>query len=397
MARRITPEPRTDKAGVTRFRVRFRHDGTATSRTFEDIRSANLFIDLLYSDGPAGALETLGDWQDAGADAMSVTEWLTEHLADKSGIQPDTRATYERYIARDFAQWSKLPVAALTQSRVSRWVNAEHEGGASAKTIANKHGFLASAMKGALHAGAITVDPCANTRLPRDEVEDMVFLTHEEYARFLDYFTPHWQPMIAAMFATGLRFGELTALQVRDLALEDGSLSVVRAWKRGRVLGPPKSRRSRRTISLAPETVDTLRPLIEGRAAEAWVFVNQQGGPVRHATFMENVWNPAVRLANGEPAAAGKRVGRRRNAAGEEIVPAVVPLGKRPTPHDARHTCASWLLGAGVPINWVQAHLGHESITTTEDRYGHVMPAARAAVAGALSGALAGAHPQVEG
>jgi integrase len=49
-----------------------------------------------------------------------------------------------------------------------------------------------------------------------------------------------------------------------------------------------------------------------------------------------------------------------------------------------------------VPINYVQAHLGHESITTTVDRYGHVMPAAQIAIRTAISGALAQAHPQIE-
>ena len=40
---------------------------------------------------------------------------------------------------------------------------------------------------------------------------------------------------------------------------------------------------------------------------------------------------------------------------------------------------------------------GHESITTTVDRYGHVMPAAHLAISGAMSLALTQAHPQIEG
>lgn len=47
-------------------------------------------------------------------------------------------------------------------------------------------------------------------------------------------------------------------------------------------------------------------------------------------------------------------------------------LTKRPRPHDLRHTNASWLIQAGVPLPVIQRHLGHESIQTTVDRYGHL-------------------------
>ena len=47
-------------------------------------------------------------------------------------------------------------------------------------------------------------------------------------------------------------------------------------------------------------------------------------------------------------------------------------LTKKPRVHDLRHTNASWLIQAGVPLTVIQRHLGHESIQTTSDRYGHL-------------------------
>jgi len=41
--------------------------------------------------------------------------------------------------------------------------------------------------------------------------------------------------------------------------------------------------------------------------------------------------------------------------------------------HDLRHTHASWLIAAGRPLPSIQRRLGHESITTTVDTYGHLM------------------------
>lgn len=400
MGAMIEPEPHTAKDGRTTWKVRFRIDRVARSRTFTDQRGARTFARLIDQLGPAEAVRVLDERLDAALGAVTVATWCTEHINALSGVQTDTLRRYRSYVANDLGALGHLPVTAVTHETIARWVNDLAATGASGKTIKNKHGFLSAALERAVRRGLIAANPCKGTRLPRTVTEAMVFLTHDEYARFLSYVTPYWQPLVATLFATGLRWGEATALQVGDVDLDHATATVVRAWKVGRVLGPPKSKRSRRTIALAPETVELLRPLVQGRPADAFVFTNTQGRPVSPQTFHDNVWAPAVRLANGEPGqtpgAKAKRVARRLDGAGRIIAPAAAPLGKRPRVHDARHTCASWLLGAGVPINYVQAHLGHESITTTVDRYGHVMPAARQAIAGAMSLALTQAHPQIE-
>jgi integrase len=46
--------------------------------------------------------------------------------------------------------------------------------------------------------------------------------------------------------------------------------------------------------------------------------------------------------------------------------------GRRPRIHDLRHTCASWLIQAGIPLPVIQQHLGHESIEITVGTYGHL-------------------------
>jgi integrase len=75
--------------------------------------------------------------------------------------------------------------------------------------------------------------------------------------------------------------------------------------------------------------------------------VNRAGGPVRNHGFAPRVWRPAVLRA--EP-----------------------KIHKTPRIHDLRHTCASWLIAAGIPLPVIQQQLGHESIQTTVDRYGHL-------------------------
>ena len=148
---------------------------------------------------------------------------------------------------------------------------------------------------------------------------------------------------------------------------------VSRAWKssaaKGWYLGAPKTKKSRRTISLPASVIPTLRELVvDGRE---YVFLNRDRQPVRQQNFWEGVWNPARRMANGLSAVDGKTA---RKGGIWDREPAAVPLGKWPRVHDIRHCHASWLLNDGVPINVVQRRLGHESIQTTVDTYGHIAP-----------------------
>lgn len=396
------------KDGTETWKIRFREGGRGsknTSRTFANERGAIAFAKLVRDVGGKRAIEILDARTGAMEGTPTVAQWCERHIDALSGTQPDTIEKYRAYVRNDLGALGPVPVDAVTHEDVARWVNtmakttSPKTGKPTAgKTIKNKHGFLSAAFARAETQGLVATNPCKGTRMPRTVTEPMTFLTHEEYTRLLGCFTPHWQPLVEFLFSTGLRWGEATALQVGEVDLERATATVVRAWKRGRVLGVPKSSKSRRTVALSPETVELLAPLIKGRGGEAYVFRNTLGNPVRHQSFHDNVWQPGIRLANGQDAQreGAKRVGRRRDGEGNVLRPLAPALGKRPRIHDARHTNASWLLGAGVPINYVQAHLGHESITTTVDRYGHVMPAAQLAIRSAISGALAQAHPQIE-
>ncbi|MCA0329475.1 MAG: tyrosine-type recombinase/integrase [Actinobacteria bacterium] len=63
--------------------------------------------------------------------------------------------------------------------------------------------------------------------------------------------------------------------------------------------------------------------------------------------------------------------------------------------HDLRHSHASWLIAAGVPLPVIQRRLGHESIQTTVDVYGHLAPDALEIAAQAATLALGQAMPEV--
>lgn len=68
-------------------------------------------------------------------------------------------------------------------------------------------------------------------------------------------------------------------------------------------------------------------------------------------------------------------------------------LTKSPRIHDLRHTHTSCLIADGVNLYTVARRLGHESITTTADVYGHLMPDQQVRAAQAATRALAGHQP----
>jgi integrase len=186
-------------------------------------------------------------------------------------------------------------------------------------------------------------------------------------------------------------------LRRRDVDLEQRIIRIRRALKWSpdgkRVIGPPKTKKSRRTIALPAEVAADIEPLLAGKTGSDLVFTAPRGGMIVHRTFWSKNWRPAIWRAQHCPAHSPSDC---RCGSGE---PQRCKLHKTPpTPcgcagtltqapriHDLRHTHASWLLAMGVPIHVVQARLGHESIQTTVDTYSHLLPDAQAMAANAAS------------
>jgi len=108
----------------------------------------------------------------------------------------------------------------------------------------------------------------------------------------------------------------------------------------------------------------------------AFLFTNRAGGPVRSHGFIRRVWAPAVNRAWPSVDEHGQPISD----------PAIEVL--RPRIHDLRHTAASWLIQRGVLLPVISDHLGHESIQTTVDLYGHLDRRAMETVAAAMDDAL---------
>lgn len=335
------------KDGTQYWSVLYRRNGKQTSTSFGDPDAAVRFKNLADKVGVGAALRTVAAQDDAST-ATTVDQWIAHHIDHLTGVEPGTIASYRRYLKNDISPMlGELPISDLSRDNVAQWVQALSEDFA-AKTVANKHAFLAGALAGAVRAGLIAANPADGTRLPRGERREMVFLSRDEFGALLREVPEQWQPMVEFLVASGARWSEATALKPADVDRTAGTVQIVRAWKRGDdaayLLGPPKTKKSRRAINIPGDILDKLDYTGE------WLFTkpgrggHSADGPVRGQSFRINVWNPAVLRAE---------------------------IGQ-PRIHDLRHTCASWLIQAGVPLPVIQQHLGHESIQTTVDVYGHL-------------------------
>ncbi len=366
----------TRKDGSTYVQVLYRLNGKQSSTSFEDLASAAQFQKLVDKFGPAKALETLG--ADPNFATITVYEWIEHHIEHLTGLRKSTLYDYRSYLKNDIAaSLGDLPLTSLSRDDIARWMQSMEDSGSSSKTISNKHGFLSSALNAAVRAGRIPANPAAGQRLPTGERKEMVCLTREDFARLLDNITEYWRPLVEFLVASGCRWGEATALRPSDVNRADNTVRITRAWKRtygpgGYEIGPPKTKKSVRTINVPGSVLDKLD------YSREWLFVNKAGRPVKGNGFYDRVWRPAV-----------ERTWPSADEEGRAIGDTPVPM-LRPRIHDLRHTCASWMGMRGVPMPVVRDHLGHESINTTISLYTHLDRRSMEVAADAIDQALRG-------
>ena len=368
--------PGTRRDGSTYVQVLYRLDGKQSSTSFEDLASAQKFQKLVEKFGPAKALETLGGNPEISA--ITVREWIEHHIDHLTGLRKSTLYDYRSYLKKDIDEaLGDLPLTSLSRDDIARWMQGLSEKGGSGKTVANKHGFLSSALNAAVRAGRIPSNPAAGQRLPTSERQDMICLSYDDFGHLNGNITDYWRPLVEFLVASGCRWGEATALRPADIDRANGTVRITRAWKRtydrgGYEIGPPKTKKSIRTINVPKSVLDKLN------YANEWIFLNKAGRPVKGNGFYDRIWKPAV-----------ERTWPSVDEAGNPITDRSIP-NLRPRIHDLRHTCASWLVLAGVPLPVIQQHLGHESINTTIRLYAHIdrrsMEAAAAVIGEALSG-----------
>jgi integrase len=242
----------------------------------------------------------------------------------------------------------------------------------SNRTVHHIHVILSNALDHALKWELITRNPAKAVRPPKVERREMRAWNGDQVVCFLEKTRSNidyvmYFELFYIDFATGMRLSEILALRWNDVDLDTGEIRINRTVYQlndgSIVYGSPKSVRSRRTIVLPPSAIEVLRRHYQAQTAyrtmlgltlneDDFIFTRPDGRPFRPGTIGQAF---------------------RRMVKHTDLPPIRF--------HDIRHTHASLLIQQRVNPKVIQERLGHASIQTTFDTYGHLYPGTQQAAA----------------
>lgn len=251
------------------------------------------------------------------------------------------------------------------------------KGGLSSATVHHIRATVSAILRTAVKKGLLEKNPVANTTPPKPEYKKKLFLDAGQCKQLLDILegieNRQLRVMINTLLFTGLRSGELLALQWCDVNFDEGTIIVSKTLQRlvGKYrLAEPKTKASERIVSAQPELFELLRAHRAWQDERKAVFGSAWEQPEQVFTTATGGFYNGVTLNQ-----QFKGILRKNGLLDLHI-------------HDLRHATASLLINAGLPVKVIADHLGHRSTQTTENVYAHVFAESRAKAADAISIAL---------
>ncbi len=300
---------------------------------------------------------------DIAPSRITVAEYLQRWLGDYAGpnVAPSTLLRYRQICRRLSGQIGALRLQALRPAHIQAAYARLREDALAPRTVLHHHRVLKEALRHAVGWQLLERNPADAVSAPRPERTEMRALDADGVERLLDGCTDDdMRRLVFVAVSTGLRLGELLGLGWGDVDLEARTAAVRRTSQylgpEGVTLRPPKTARSRRTISLSPSTVAVLR---EHRVAQSERRL-RMGSSYDDQGLVFAAEDGRLVAPHNASRVFGTIV-RRLGLTGVRF-------------HDLRHTSATLALKAGVPAKVVSERLGHASVAFTLDTYAHVLP-----------------------
>ncbi len=329
-----------------KHQVRWRTpDGRLRSRAFPKMRDARSFKAQIEVD------LARGEWLDPRDSQVLVADYVQQWLATKIDVAPRTYVNIEGLVRNHLVPGlGDRLLASVKPIDIEGWIASLTAKELSPSSVRKCFEVAAQVFAKAERDRLVRRSPCIGIDLPSDRRrEEMRFLSVEEVASLAEAIDPRYRALILTAAYSGLRAGEIEALQVQRVDLLRGRLEVVEsvAEVHGRLVTvPPKTRASRRAVRVPRFVAESIADHLARFPGEtAHIFTSAEGQPIRHNNLMRRHFKPALERAGLESAIRF---------------------------HDLRHTCAAILTANGWSMEQVKRHLGHSSIRVTSDRYGHL-------------------------
>ena len=233
----------------------------------------------------------------------------------------------------------------ITAADIRQWQNELIKMGYSPTYLKTINNQLSAIFNYAVRYYDLKSNPCVKAgSMGKSKAEEMDFWTGEEFRKFIDsvmnkrlsYMTFYW---------TGMRMGELLALNSKDIDLEKRTISITKSYQRlGKkdVITPPKTPKSKRVITipefLAADIKDYMDSLYD-------LQENDRLFPITKY-YLEHEMQRGIKESGV----------------------------KRIRVHDLRHSHASMLIELGFSPLEIANRLGHEKVETTLNTYAHLYP-----------------------
>ncbi|RJQ79935.1 site-specific integrase [Pseudonocardiaceae bacterium YIM PH 21723] len=377
-------KPRCDHGWTTRYREPGGRSGKQREKSFRTKREAVAFGTKMEADKDAGT------YLDPSRGKILVRDLVPNWLDDRVLLE-DTKHNYKTF----FEMWiepviGRRMIGTIRRTDAQKLINAMIEGGLSAKTINDRMALVGSFFRWCINDQRMSEHPCIDLRLPRmagqavndDDIPDL------DQIHALEEHMPEITKLgIWLMSGLGLRSAEAWGFS-EDCVRED----TVRIYQQA----------SRKANN--PDFMHPLVPLKHRAAGEYRdiPFGTVIGDKIAAHIDRHGVWERSgTGLLIPHHRADGRTVlytsstiahwwAKASKAAG------LVDHEGKPLfhPHGLRHFFASTALTNLVPIHEVSRWLGHKSIKTTVDVYGHLVPASGSRFRIAMDNALS--QPQLQ-
>ena len=292
--------------------------------------------------------------------ASWVRTWYEVYAEPR--IRPNTKAYYANYIENHIIPGiGSIPLDKLTTIQIQRFYNNLQKTGRvqrknfpelkdkslSPRVVRGVHTLLHNCLEQAVAERLILANPAQGCKLPQLEKKEMKILPQEKIGMYLA--EAERRGLLAAFYlelTTGLRRGELLALQWTDLDIENRTLAVTKQVNRINgelVVSPPKTRNSVRTLALPQQAVDLLIAEHKKHPDNPYMFPSPVTGELYYPDSIVNLHKKILKDAG-------------------------LPHIRF---HDLRHTFATLALQNGVDVKTVSSMLGHYDAGFTLRTYTH--------------------------
>lgn len=335
-----------ESANGRRYRVRYRKPDhrQANKRGFRTKREAEIYLATVE------VKKARGDYIDASTARVTIRELGNQWLASQTHLKPSSVAAIESaWRLHVQPVWGAIAIGSIRHSDVQAWVSALSNGGEvsskgkSPTLVHRSYGILAAILDIAVRDHRIASNPARGVSLPRKVSREHRYLTHAQLHNLAAASGAH-KTLVLLLGYTGLRWGEASALRVKDVDLKRQRLHIVQnaVYVRGEIIvGSPKTHK-RRSVPFPALLNESLATALQDRRPDELVFPGRFGKHQTTPTIRENSWFDKALATAGIP-----------------------PM----TIHDLRHTTASLAVSTGANVKAIQRMLGHASAAMTLDVY----------------------------